>query len=72
MQNFQIEIEESVWYINLNQECIGQIEFDDVESFFVAYPNGAEYSCKFLTLEEAVVELVFHTHRRWGNKICMC
>ena len=72
MQNFQIEIEENVWYINLDQECVGQIEFDEETSWFVAYPNGAEYSCNFLTLEEAIVELVFHMYRRMGNKICMC
>lgn len=72
MQNFQIDIEDDTWYINLDHECIGQVDWEADISFFVAYPNGADYSCKFLTLEEAVVELVFHTYRRKSQKICMC
>lgn len=72
MQNFRIEIHEGIYDLFLHGNFIGHILYDDMDKAYVAYPRNATYSAVFFTLEEAVIELVFHMYRRDVDKICMC
>lgn len=70
--NFSIEVEEGFYYLTLDHEFIGQIEHNTETGVWTVFPHEATYSCVFASLEEAIIELIFHTYRRRNKKICMC
>jgi len=72
MQNFQVIIDSSIYYIVFEQSNIGRIQYSDEERGFLVYPQGASYNGIFDSLEQAITELVFHSYSREKRPIPNC
>lgn len=72
MQNFRINITENLYELIYEGAVVGAIEYNSTDDLWTGYPSGRPYSAVFLSLEEAVVELMFHIYKKKFDKICMC
>ena len=72
MQNFKIEIHDGIYDIILNGAFIGHILYSEVDLAYLVYPRDVQFSGQFYSLDEAIVELVFHMYLKDVDKICMC
>lgn len=72
MQNFKIEIHDGIYDLFLGGAFIGHILYSEIDLAYLVYPRDVDYSGQFSTLEEAIIELVFHMYRKDIDKISMC
>jgi len=72
MQGFKIEIHEGIYDVFLQGSFIGHVMYSDVDMMYLVYPRDVDYSGQFATLEEAIIELVFHMYRKDIDKISVC
>jgi len=72
MQNFKIEIEDSIYYVIYEGVDVGSIEHDKNENLYYVYPTGATYSATFVHFEEAIIELIFHVYLKKFDRVCAC
>ena len=72
MQNFQIRIQDDTYNIIFEQKKVGHIQYSNQDQGYLVFPDGATYSGFFVSLDEAVTELIFHTYTRQNRKIANC